>query len=132
MKRIELADLPEDIARTAEALVASGRCTTTEDVVRAGVHMIAGLKNRREKLRMALADGEGVVAGRAGWLPGAERPCSLGWHVRLDEHPVDVGLELLEDYWDGEPKVGEGSGGEGYPSSGGSFRSHSMARAQSE
>jgi putative addiction module CopG family antidote len=64
---MELADLPEDIARIVEAEVASGRFATVEDVVRASVHMIAGLEKRRAKLRVALAGGEasGVFDGDA-------------------------------------------------------------------
>jgi Arc/MetJ-type ribon-helix-helix transcriptional regulator len=36
-RHIESTDLPEDIARVAEAQVAAGRFASVEDVVRAGV-----------------------------------------------------------------------------------------------
>lgn len=58
MTRIRPAELPEDIARIAEALVAEGRFATVEDVVRAGVHLIATLEKKRAELRVALADGD--------------------------------------------------------------------------
>ena len=61
------ADLPEDIARTAEVLVAAGRFATVEDVVRAGVRLVAAAEEKRANLRVALADGEasGVFEGDA-------------------------------------------------------------------
>ena len=61
------ADLPEDIARTAEAEVAAGRFASVEDVVRAGVEAIATLQQKRAALRAALHEGElsGVFEGDA-------------------------------------------------------------------
>lgn len=60
-------DLPDDIAQIAEALVATGRFATVEDVVRAGVHLIAALEKKRADLRLALVEGEasGVFEGDA-------------------------------------------------------------------
>jgi Arc/MetJ-type ribon-helix-helix transcriptional regulator len=57
-RHIEAADLPEDIARAAEALVTAGRFATVEDVVRAGVEMIAIMEKRRTALRAAPEEGE--------------------------------------------------------------------------
>jgi len=66
-RHIEAADLPEDIARTAEAQVAAGRFASVEDVVRAGVEAIATLEQRRVAVRAALQEGElsGVFEGDA-------------------------------------------------------------------
>ncbi len=66
-RHLESADLPEDIARTAEAQVAAGRFATVEDVVRAGVEAIAGIEQKRAALRAALIEGEqsGVFEGDA-------------------------------------------------------------------
>jgi Arc/MetJ-type ribon-helix-helix transcriptional regulator len=57
-RHIEAADLPEDIARAAEALVTAGRFASVEDVVRAGVEMIAIMEERRTALRAAPEEGE--------------------------------------------------------------------------
>lgn len=67
MTRMRSIDLPEDIARIAEALVARGRFATVEDVIRAGVHLIAALEKKRAALRIALVEGEasGVFEGDA-------------------------------------------------------------------
>jgi putative addiction module CopG family antidote len=52
------ADVPEDIARAAEAQVATGRFASVEDVVRAGAEAIATLEQKRAALRAALQEGE--------------------------------------------------------------------------
>ena len=59
---IEAADLPEDIARIAEAQVAAGNYASVEEVVRVGVETVARMEQRREEkraaLRTALEEGE--------------------------------------------------------------------------
>jgi antitoxin ParD1/3/4 len=57
-RHIQSADLPEDIARLAEAQVAAGRYATVEDVVRAGVEAVAQIEQKREAVRAALEEGE--------------------------------------------------------------------------
>ena len=66
-RHIEATDLPEDIARIAEAQVSAGRFATVEDVVRAGVEAIAIVEQKREAIRAALEEGEasGVFEGDA-------------------------------------------------------------------
>lgn len=66
-RHIEAADLPEDIARLAEAQVAAGRFASVEEVVRAGVEAIATVEQKRAAIRAALAEGEasGVFEGDA-------------------------------------------------------------------
>jgi putative addiction module CopG family antidote len=62
---LEATDLPDDIARTAEAQVAAGHFASVEDVVRAGVEAIARLEQKRVAVRAALQEGElsGVFEG---------------------------------------------------------------------
>jgi antitoxin ParD1/3/4 len=61
-RHIEAADLPEDIARIAEAQVAAGHFASVEEVVRAGVEAIGRRAQRQqqkvEALRAALEEGE--------------------------------------------------------------------------
>ena len=61
-RHIDVAALPEDIARIAEAQVAAGNYASVEDVVRAGVEAVQRRSQRqqqkREALRSALEDGE--------------------------------------------------------------------------
>ncbi len=57
-RHIEAADLPEDIARIAEAQVSARRFATVEDVVRAGVEAIAIVEQKRDAIRAALEEGE--------------------------------------------------------------------------
>jgi antitoxin ParD1/3/4 len=66
-RHIESADLPEDIARIAEAQVAAGRFASVEDVVRAGVEAVARIEQKRAAVRAALEEGEqsGIVEGDA-------------------------------------------------------------------
>jgi antitoxin ParD1/3/4 len=66
-RHIEATDLPEDIARIAEAQVAAGRFATVEDVVRAGVEAIATVEKKRAEILAALEEGEasGVFDGDA-------------------------------------------------------------------
>jgi antitoxin ParD1/3/4 len=66
-RHIESADLPEDIARLAEAQVAAGRFATVEDVVRAGVEALAQMEQKRAAIRAALEEGErsGIFEGDA-------------------------------------------------------------------
>lgn len=66
-RHIASADLPEDIARLAEAQVAAGRFASVEDVVRAGVEAIATLEQKRAAIQAALDEGEasGVFEGDA-------------------------------------------------------------------
>ncbi|HYP97963.1 MAG TPA: type II toxin-antitoxin system ParD family antitoxin [Polyangiaceae bacterium] len=66
-RHLESTDLPDDIARTAEAQVATGRFASVEDVVRAGVEAIATLEQKRAAVRAALEEGElsGVFEGDA-------------------------------------------------------------------
>jgi putative addiction module CopG family antidote len=66
-RHIESADLPEDIARIAEAQVAAGRFANVEDVVRAGVEAVAHLEQKRAAVQAALEEGEksGIFEGDA-------------------------------------------------------------------
>jgi antitoxin ParD1/3/4 len=66
-RHIQAADLPEDIARMAEAEVAAGRFATVEDVVRAGVEALSQMEQKRAAIRAALEEGEqsGVFEGDA-------------------------------------------------------------------
>jgi antitoxin ParD1/3/4 len=61
-RRIESTDLPEDLARIAEAQVAAGRFASVEDVVRAGVAALEREQQRYDaklaKLRAAIEDGD--------------------------------------------------------------------------
>ena len=56
------ADLPEDLARFAEAQVAAGRFDSVEDVLRAGKEALVHEQRRQEhklaKLRAAIAEGD--------------------------------------------------------------------------
>jgi antitoxin ParD1/3/4 len=63
---LSLADLPEDVARFAEAELASGRFSTVEDVIRAGAEALREREEDEAKLvalRAALEEGE--RSGRA-------------------------------------------------------------------
>jgi len=64
-RHLEASDLPDDIARKAEAQVATGRFANVEAVVRAGVEAIASLEQKRAAVRAALQEGElsGVFEG---------------------------------------------------------------------
>jgi putative addiction module CopG family antidote len=62
---ITLADLPEDLARFAEARIASGQSTSVEDALRAGAEALAAQQRRRQRneakmtaLRAAIAEGD--------------------------------------------------------------------------
>ncbi|HEU4404585.1 MAG TPA: type II toxin-antitoxin system ParD family antitoxin [Polyangiaceae bacterium] len=62
-RRLEATDLPEDIARLAQAQVTSGRFATVEDVVRAGVEAVARAQQQRDDaalagLRAAIDEGD--------------------------------------------------------------------------
>jgi len=61
-RHISADDLPEDIARMAEAQVAAGNFASVEDVVRAGVEAVERRARRqqekRDALRSALEEGE--------------------------------------------------------------------------
>ncbi|HEU4410182.1 MAG TPA: type II toxin-antitoxin system ParD family antitoxin [Polyangiaceae bacterium] len=60
-RRLEATDLPEDIARLAQAQVASGRFATVEDVVRAGVEAVARAQpddTELAELRSAIDEGD--------------------------------------------------------------------------
>jgi antitoxin ParD1/3/4 len=66
-RHLAAADLPDDIARVAEAQVAAGRFASVEDVVRAGVAAIAAYEQKLATLRAAQQEGEasGVFEGDA-------------------------------------------------------------------
>jgi Arc/MetJ-type ribon-helix-helix transcriptional regulator len=62
---ITLADLPEDLARFAEAQIASGQSASVEDALRAGAEALAKEQLRRQRneakmtpLRDAIAEGD--------------------------------------------------------------------------
>ncbi len=55
---IQAADLPEDIARIAEAQVAAGRFANIDEVVRAGVLALQREQEKHDALRAALEEGE--------------------------------------------------------------------------
>jgi putative addiction module CopG family antidote len=64
-KHITLADLPEDLARFAEAQVVAGRFASVEDVLRAGKEALEQEQRRRQRneakmaaLRTAIAEGD--------------------------------------------------------------------------
>jgi putative addiction module CopG family antidote len=61
-KHISAADLPEDLARFAEAQVAAGHFATVEDVLRAGKEALEARQRRyarkMEALRAAIAEGD--------------------------------------------------------------------------
>ncbi len=57
-RHLSADNLPEDVARLAEAEVAAGRFASVEDVVRAGVEAIAAIEQKRAALRAALLEGE--------------------------------------------------------------------------
>ena len=57
-KPLTLADLPEDLARFAEARIAAGLSANVEDVLRAGK---AALEAQQRRHDMKLADSVGVV-----------------------------------------------------------------------
>ena len=61
-KHITSADLPEDLARFAEAQVAAGNFPTIEDVLRAGKEALEARQRRHarktEELRAAIAEGD--------------------------------------------------------------------------
>jgi putative addiction module CopG family antidote len=60
-KPISLSDLPEDLARFAEAQVTAGHFATVEDVLRAGKDALERKQRNEEKmaaLRSAIAEGD--------------------------------------------------------------------------
>ena len=59
-RHINAADLPEDIARIAEAQVAAGKFASVEEVVRAGVEAVEqeGYNAKLAKLRDAIDEGD--------------------------------------------------------------------------
>ena len=57
-RHIEASQLPEDIARIAEAEVAAGHYATVEDVVRAGVEAVQRHRQRTKAVLEALDEGE--------------------------------------------------------------------------
>jgi antitoxin ParD1/3/4 len=60
-KHISLPDLPEDLARFAEAQVAAGRFSSIEDVLRAGTKALEHKQRHEQKmaaLRTAIAEGD--------------------------------------------------------------------------
>jgi putative addiction module CopG family antidote len=60
-KPITLSDLPEDLARFAEAQVAAGRFATVEDVLRAGKDALERKQRDEQKMaavRTAIAEGD--------------------------------------------------------------------------
>lgn len=64
-RHIEAADLPEDIARTAEAQVAAGRFASVEDVVRPG-----SKRSQPSSKSASLCAPRCKVASRAGIFEG--------------------------------------------------------------
>ena len=60
-RHITLNDLPEDLARFAEAQVAAGKFPTVEDVLRAGTKALEHKQRNEQKmaaLRAAIAEGD--------------------------------------------------------------------------
>jgi antitoxin ParD1/3/4 len=68
-RNLSSADLPEDIARLAEAQVAAGKFASIEDVLRAGVEAIEqeGYSAKLARLRAAIDEGDasGTFEGNA-------------------------------------------------------------------
>jgi antitoxin ParD1/3/4 len=69
-KHLTSADLPEDLARFAEAQVAAGRFASVEDVLRAGKEALEQEQRRQErklaKLRAAIAEGDASADAEPG------------------------------------------------------------------
>ena len=57
-RSLSLADLPDDVARFAEAQLASGRFSTVEEVIRAGAEALSQREGELATLRTALEEGE--------------------------------------------------------------------------
>jgi len=85
-KHITSADLPEDLARFAEAQVAAGRFASVEDVLRAGVdalreraqgESLAGLRRDAAEGFAAFDRGEGVAATADELMDGIDRELGL-------------------------------------------------------
>jgi putative addiction module CopG family antidote len=68
-KPLTPADLPEDVARFAQAQIEAGRCASVEEFLRAGAAALEELQRRQDaklaKLRDAIDDGDasGVFDG---------------------------------------------------------------------
>lgn len=62
---LTLDDLPDDIARFAEAQLASGRFSTLEDVVRAGAEALRERDDEAKLAALRAALEEGERSGRA-------------------------------------------------------------------
>jgi antitoxin ParD1/3/4 len=71
-RHLSAADLPEDIARIAEAQVAAGKFASVEDVVRAGVEAIEQDSYRAKLARLRAAIDEGDSSGIFDGDPFAE------------------------------------------------------------
>ena len=82
-RHIQAAELPDDIARTAEVQVAAGRFASVEDVIRAGVEAIATIEQKRAAVRAALQEASSAASSKATPLP-ASAPNS----AYLDSRPL--------------------------------------------
>ena len=71
-RHISAADLPEDIARIAEAEVAAGNFASVEDVVRAGVEAVEQQRYHEKMTRLRAAIDEGDASGTFDGDPFAE------------------------------------------------------------
>jgi len=71
-RHLKTADLPEDIARIAEAEVAAGNFTSVEDVVRAGVEAVEQERYHSKMAKLRAAIDEGDASGTFEGDPFAE------------------------------------------------------------
>lgn len=71
-RHLSAIDLPEDIARIAEAEVAAGNFSSVEDVVRAGVEAVEQERYHAKMARLRAAIDEGDASGTFQGDPFAE------------------------------------------------------------
>jgi antitoxin ParD1/3/4 len=62
---LNLADLPDDVARFAEAQLASGRFSTIEEVIRAGAEALREREDEAKLVALRAALEEGERSGRS-------------------------------------------------------------------
>jgi antitoxin ParD1/3/4 len=62
---LSLADLPDDVARLAEAQLASGRFSTLEEVIRAGAEALREREDEAKLVALRAALEEGEQSGRS-------------------------------------------------------------------
>jgi Arc/MetJ-type ribon-helix-helix transcriptional regulator len=87
-KALTLADLPEDIARVAQAQIAADRLASVEDFIRAGAAALESAQRRHDekltKLRTAIDEGDASGVAEASSLEGILRDI----RARRDRSPA--------------------------------------------